>query len=307
MQPTIQSPTSSTGFRTWWNLLRPHTLTAAFIPVAIGSILAHIDNSFHTLLFIAMLVASLLIQAAANMINEYYDYKRGLDHEGSVGIGGAIVRDGIKPSTVLQLAFTFFGISVLLGIYICMHSSWWIAVIGIICMTAAYLYTGGPYPIAYTPFGELVAGFFMGVVIIGITYYIQAGSIPSKIMLLSLPTSITIGAILTANNIRDLDNDKENGRKTLVILLGKKNSIIFIGSMFVAAYALIVAFVIVKLMTPFVLISLASIPLAIKATKGFIGKTEPIEMMPAMAATAKTNTIMGFLIVIGLIIGNILS
>jgi len=307
MQPTIQSPTSSTGFRTWWNLLRPHTLTAAFIPVAIGSILAHIDNSFHTLLFIAMLVASLLIQAAANMINEYYDYKRGLDHEGSVGIGGAIVRDGIKPSTVLQLAFTFFGISVLLGIYICIQSSWWIAVIGIICMTAAYLYTGGPYPIAYTPFGELVAGFFMGVVIIGITYYIQAGSIPSKIMLLSLPTSITIGAILTANNIRDLDNDKENGRKTLVILLGKKNSIIFIGSMFVAAYALIVAFVIAKLMTPFVLISLASIPLAIKATKGFIGKTEPIEMMPAMAATAKTNTIMGFLIVIGLIIGNILS
>ncbi|MEH6937955.1 1,4-dihydroxy-2-naphthoate polyprenyltransferase [Bacillus sp. JJ664] len=307
MQPTIQSPTSSTGFRTWWNLLRPHTLTAAFIPVAIGSILAHIDDSFHTLLFIAMLVASLLIQAAANMINEYYDYKRGLDHEGSVGIGGAIVRDGIKPSTVLQLAFTFFGISVLLGIYICMQSSWWIAVIGIICMTAAYLYTGGPYPIAYTPFGELVAGFFMGVVIIGITYYIQAGSVPTKILLLSLPTSITIGAILTANNIRDLDNDKENGRKTLVILLGKKNSIIFIGSMFVVAYALVIAFVITKLMTPFVLISLASIPLAIKATKGFIGKTEPIEMMPAMAATAKTNTIMGFLIVIGLIIGNILS
>ncbi|MET3196588.1 1,4-dihydroxy-2-naphthoate polyprenyltransferase [Bacillus sp. OAE603] len=307
MQPTIQSPTSSTGFRTWWNLLRPHTLTAAFIPVAIGSILAHIDDSFHTLLFIAMLVASLLIQAAANMINEYYDYKRGLDHEGSVGIGGAIVRDGIKPSTVLQLAFTFFGISVLLGIYICMQSSWWIAVIGIICMTAAYLYTGGPYPIAYTPFGELVAGFFMGVVIIGITYYIQAGSVPTKILLLSLPTSITIGAILTANNIRDLDNDKENGRKTLVILLGKKNSIIFIGSMFVIAYALVVAFVIAKLMTPFVLISLLSIPLAIKATKGFIGKTEPIEMMPAMAATAKTNTIMGFLIVIGLIIGNILS
>lgn len=307
MQPTIQSPTSSTGFRTWWNLLRPHTLTAAFIPVAIGSILAHIDNAFHTLLFISMLVASLLIQAAANMINEYYDYKRGLDHEGSVGIGGAIVRDGIKPSTVLQLAFTFFGISVLLGIYICIQSSWWIAVIGIICMAAAYFYTGGPYPIAYTPFGELVAGFFMGVVIIGITYYIQAGNLPAKIILLSLPTSITIGAILTSNNIRDLDNDKENGRKTLVILLGKKNSIIFIGTMFAAAYALIIAFVLMNLITPFVLISLASIPLAIKATKGFIGKTEPIEMMPAMVATAKTNTIMGFLIIIGLIIGNIFS
>lgn len=307
MQTKIQPTTSSTGFRTWWNLLRPHTLTAAFIPVAIGSILAHINGAFHTLLFLAMLIASILIQAAANMINEYYDFKRGLDHEGSVGIGGAIVRDGITPTTVLKLAFGFFGIAMLLGIYICIQSSWWIAVIGLICMAAAYFYTGGPIPIAYTPFGELVAGFFMGVVIIGITYYIQAGTIPSKIYLLSLPTSITIGAILTANNIRDLDNDKENGRKTLVILLGKKNAIIFIGSLFVAAYALIVLFVIAKLMTPFVLISLASIPLAVKATQGFIGKTEPIEMMPAMAATAKTNTIMGFLIVIGLILGNILS
>lgn len=303
----MQSTTSSTGFRIWWNLLRPHTLTAAFIPVAIGSILAHIDGSFHILLFLSMLIASLLIQAAANMINEYYDYKRGLDHEGSVGIGGAIVRDGIKPSTVLLLAFTFFGISILLGVYICSQSSWWIAGIGIVCMLAAYFYTGGPFPIAYTPFGELVAGFFMGVVIIGISYYIHVGSIPFKVILLSLPTSITIGAILTANNIRDMDNDKENGRKTLVILLGKTNAIKFIASMFIAAYALIIIFVMIGLITPFVLISLVSIPLAIKATKGFIGKTEPIEMMPAMAATAKTNTAMGFLIVIGLLIGNIFS
>ncbi|MES9682106.1 1,4-dihydroxy-2-naphthoate octaprenyltransferase [Bacillus sp. AFS001701] len=307
MQPTVQSPTSSTGFRTWWNLLRPHTLTAAFIPVAIGTMLAHIAHSFHLLLFLSMLIASLLIQAAANMINEYYDYKRGLDHEGSVGIGGAIVRDGIKPSTVLNLAFTFFGIALLLGIYICIQSSWWIAVIGLICMAAAYFYTGGPLPIAYTPFGELVAGFFMGVVIIGITYYIQAGNLPSNVILLSIPTSITIGAILTANNIRDLDNDKENGRKTLVILLGKKNAIIFIGSLFAVAYAFVILFVIMNLITPFALISLISIPVAIKATKGFIGKTQPMEMMPAMAATAKTNTIMGFLLVIGLIIGNIFS
>lgn len=80
-------------------------------------------NQIHLPLFFMMLLACLLIQAATNMFNEYFDYKRGLDHEGSVGIGGAIVRDGIKPKTVLNLAFGFLGIATLLGVYICMNSS----------------------------------------------------------------------------------------------------------------------------------------------------------------------------------------
>src|SRR5699024_2774381 len=92
------------GFQVWWRLLRPHTLTASFVPVFIGTIIAYIDGFIHVPLFIAMLVASILIQAATNMFNEYYDFKRGLDTEHSVGIGGTIVRDGIAPKTVLRLA-----------------------------------------------------------------------------------------------------------------------------------------------------------------------------------------------------------
>src|SRR5690625_3560061 len=121
------------GWQVWWRLLRPHTLTASFIPVFIGTIVAYTDGSHHFLLFAAMLIASLLIQAATNMFNEYYDYVRGLDHEGSVGIGGTIVRDGIAPKTVLSLALIFYAIALLLGIYICALTSWWIAVIGAVC------------------------------------------------------------------------------------------------------------------------------------------------------------------------------
>src|SRR5690625_6569075 len=97
-------------------------------------------NTLHIPTFIAMLLASILIQAATNMFNEYYDYVRGLDTEKSVGIGGTIVRDGIAPKTVLQLAFIFFGIAILLGIYICIESSWWIALIGAASMVIGYLY-----------------------------------------------------------------------------------------------------------------------------------------------------------------------
>src|SRR5699024_16508 len=112
------------GFQIWWRLLRPHTLTASFVPVFVGTMLATSEGTFHLDIFLAMLIASMLIQAATNMFNEYYDFKRGLDNEHSVGIGGTIVRDGIKPKTVLNLALLFFFIAILLGIYICMVSSW---------------------------------------------------------------------------------------------------------------------------------------------------------------------------------------
>lgn len=143
------------GFQVWWRLLRPHTLTASFVPVFVGSMLAFTEGSINIIVFLAMLAATMLIQSATNMFNEYYDFVRGLDTEDSVGIGGTIVRDGIKPKKILNLAFAFFGIAILLGIYICIASNWWIAVIGLVSMIIGYLYTGGPYPIAYTPFGEL--------------------------------------------------------------------------------------------------------------------------------------------------------
>ncbi|WP_078544369.1 1,4-dihydroxy-2-naphthoate polyprenyltransferase [Litchfieldia alkalitelluris] len=307
MQPQLQTQTSNelnrtTGWKVWWKLTRPHTLTAAFVPVFIGTALARLEATINIPLFIAMLAACLVIQIATNMINEYYDYKRGLDHAGSVGIGGAIVRDGIKPSTVLRLAFILFGFAVLLGIYICLHSNWWIALIGTICMLAGYLYTGGPVPIAYTPFGEVVAGIFMGLIIILISFYIQTGEVTTSSVMLSIPIAILVGAILMANNIRDLDGDKENGRKTLAILLGRKNAVRFLGLMFVVAYLWMITLSFTAYAPLSVLLVLISIPKAVHAIKGFIGKTIPIQMAPAMKATAQTNTIYGLLLSIGLFI-----
>src|SRR5690625_2956637 len=133
-----------------------------------------------------MLLASILIQIATNMFNEYYDYKLGLDTEQSVGIGGTIVRDGVAPKTVLNLAIILFIVAIGLGVYISMSSSWWIAVIGSISMLFGYLYTGGPIPIAYTPFGELFAGLFMGTGIVMISYFIQTLTITSDIFLISI-------------------------------------------------------------------------------------------------------------------------
>ncbi|MEN2768328.1 1,4-dihydroxy-2-naphthoate polyprenyltransferase [Ornithinibacillus xuwenensis] len=289
------------GFQIWWRLLRPHTLTASFIPVFVGTMIALNDNSIHIFVFIAMLIASMLIQSATNMFNEYYDYVRGVDTENSVGIGGTIVRDGIKPKTVLRLALIFYAISVLLGVYICIASNWWIAVIGLVCMLLGYFYTGGPLPISATPLGEIFSGFFMGTVIIGISYYIQTGSLTSQVIWISIPVAIFIGCIMLSNNIRDLDGDKESGRKTLAILLGRPNAIRFLGLLFILAFGLTVLYVILGILPLWSLITLLAAVLAIKVVRNFQGKTQPLEMMPAMMMTGKTNTIYGFLLGISLL------
>jgi 1,4-dihydroxy-2-naphthoate octaprenyltransferase len=288
-------------------MTRPHTLTASFVPVLLGTALSLSHGEIHFGLFFAMLIASLLIQAATNMFNEYYDYKRGLDNEHSIGIGGTIVRDGIKPRTVMQIALSLYGIALLIGVYICMSTSWWLALLGLVCMAVGYLYTGGPFPIAYTPFGEIFAGFFMGMLIILISFFIQTGTVTTNSILISVPILVLVGAINFSNNIRDLDGDKENGRKTLAILIGKKKAVTLMGYMFIFSYLWILGLIITDIAPIWTVIVLLSIPKAMKSIKGFKAGVSPIQMAPAMKATAQTNTIFGFLLAIGILIGHFVS
>ena len=292
------------GFKVWWHLMRPHTLTASFAPVLLGTVIALVieQHNINFLLFFAMLVASMLIQAATNMFNEYYDYKLGLDNENSVGIGGTIVRHGVQPKTIMQIALVFYGIAMLLGVYICAMSSWWLVAVGLVCMAIGYLYTGGPYPIAYSPFGELVSGAVMGSGIVLIAFYIQAGTVTLEAFLISVPSMILVGAIMLSNNIRDIEGDTIGGRKTLAILVGRSNAVYILMLFFIVSFLWIVGLVVIEDLTYWALLVLLCLPLPIRAIETFRDKKEPLEVMPAMAKTAKTNTFFAFLLSIGLLI-----
>ena len=302
MQQTIKA---DTGWRIWWQLTRPHTLTAAFAPVFLGTMIALTYGKIHPLLFFAMLIASVFIQMATNMFNEYYDYKRGLDTEHSIGIGGTIVRNGIKAKTVLNLAFILYGISILIGVYICSQTSWWLALVGLFSMMIGYFYTGGPYPIAYTPFGELFSGVVMGMFLILIAFYIQTGTVTVNAVLLSIPSMLLVAAIMLANNIRDLEGDKEGGRKTLAILVGRSNAITILTLFFIISYLWIIALLIWTDLTPWVLLILLSIRKPMKAVTIFRNNSIPLHVMPAMKETAVTNTVFGLLLGIGILLGHL--
>lgn len=299
----MQEAQVHTGFKKYLMLTRPHTLTASFVPVFVGTASVLLFADIRWGMFFLMLIATILIQSATNMFNEYYDFKRGLDSHESVGIAGAIVRNGMSPRLVLTIALIFYGIAAVIGIIITINSSWWILVIGAVSMAVGYLYTGGPVPISWTPFGEIFAGFFMGTVIIMITFFIHTGTLHVFPLLMSIPPAITIGLLNMANNIRDRKKDKESGRKTYVILVGKSIAVMTAAVLLIFSYVFLIYITFFTSMgSLFLLIPLLSIPLAMKTIMLMKKGDTPPELIPAMASMGKLNTIMGLLLTIGLII-----
>ena len=289
-------------FAIGWRLLRPPTLTASIAPVLVGTGLALHIAHFHVWLFIAMLVSSMLIQAVANMINEYYDFKRGLDNEHMVGIAGTIVRDKVAPKTVLLIAWITLLIAVLLGLYIALSTSWWVAVAGIFSMLFMYLYSSGPHPISSTPFGEVTAGMIMGPVIVLISYFIQAENLTLRAAIASLPVAIFIGSILLANNIRDIVHDQEGGRKTLPILLGRNGAISTLRIAVIVAYAVIVLMIVFSQLSLWSLITLLAIPAALRGPRLFSQTREAKKLQQAFKMVSQTLILFAALLFISLLI-----
>lgn len=286
-----------------WQMTRPHTLTATFVPVILGTVISLYESEINWLMFIAMMIACLALQIATNLFNEYYDFKRGLDTAESVGIGGGIVCHGLKPKNVLTVAILLYILAALIGIYICMNSSWWLVVIGLIGMAAGYFYTGEPLPIAYTPFGELVSGLLMGTFFVLIAFFIQTNTITVESVLISVPIGILVGAINLSNNIRDIEEDIKGGRKTLAILLGRDKAVILLALSFVVSYLWVIGIVVLGYVTPWALVMLLGINQPIAAIRGFQkGATQPQYMRVAMKSTAMTNTNFGMLLSAGLLI-----
>ena len=292
------------SFDFYWKLTRPHTLPASAIPAITGVCFAiYAEQVFHPLLALLMVLSAVLIQIATNFFNEYFDYKNGLDTEESVGIGGAIVREGISPRAILIAAFVLYGISGIFGIILAAHSSWWLLVIGGICLVIGYCYTGGPYPISRTPYGELFAGFLFGSGFSMIAYFTQTGHITLYSFAMSLPLVVLIGLLLTANSLRDRVADAENGRRTLAILLGHDRTVLFMVFGFTFAYVWL--FVLLAYgQSLLILLPLISVIYAINCVNAYRnGKGHsPRKMMRGMMFCSKTLKQFGSLYIIAILL-----
>lgn len=288
----------------WGRVLRISTLPASLIPVLLGTVYAYTETGvWNPAVFLAMATASALIQISTNLFNDYYDYKRGLDSENSVSLGGGIIHYGMSPKQTLQLAVGMDIIAVLLGVYLCIQTSWFLALWGLLFLIIGYCYTGGPLPIAYLPLGEVVSGLSMGAGITCIAYYIQTKAFSWDSFLIAMPIILLIGLLMAANNIRDREGDAESGRKTLPILLGHTRAVTLFAAVLVIIYLWPLVLIFCYHWQPFVLLPLCSIPKAAAIIKTlWPSGLEPAVYMPAVKGTAKLNTIYGLLYIIGILL-----
>lgn len=284
-------------FKELFMCARPHSFPATFAPIFVGTSFSlfykinfKIDN------FILFLVICLLIQSATNLFNEYYDYKRGLDKIDSQGISASILRKKLSEKEVLNFAKLLYIIALFLGIILSLKTSLYLLAIGILSMVFGYIYTGGKYPIAYTPFGEITAGLFMGSIMVSVSFYLQTGFINIMSTIISIPMFILVGNILLANNIRDNINDKISGRKTFTILFGKKISVIVLGISFILIYLFNIVLIFTKYGSLYNLLIFITLPLSIKIIKGFLKNDTKEKMAPYMVYTAKLTIFSGIII-----------
>ena len=287
----------------WFWLARPFSLTAAAVPVLFGSALALGDGGFVLGAFLAMLLGSLLIQAATNMFNEFYDEQRGLDTATAVGIAGSIVRGRMQARTVLLGALFCYTLALFCGIYLISVGGWPILVLGCLCALGGYVYSAGPRPIAYTAASEAAVFVFMGVLIVVIAYAVQANEFPLYVPLAALPIGGPVAAILLANNIRDMDSDRRGGRRTLPIVFGRSGGIFVYRMLLLEAYVVVLALILTGVVSPVALLTLLSAPLAVRLWRGIAATTVPDRLDLVVKRTAGLHLVFGLLYTLGVVLG----
>ena len=288
----------------WFWLARPFTLTAAAVPVLFGTALALADGVFRWGPFLAMLVASLLIQAATNMFNEFYDEKRGLDTAESVGIAGSIVGGRMHARAVLLGALLCYVAAAVLGFYLVSVGGWIVLALGLLSALGGYVYSAGPRPIAYTAASEVAVFLFMGVLIVAIAYAVQTVDLSPRVFLAALPIGGPVAAILLANNIRDMESDRRGGRRTVPIVLGRRGGIFFYRALLLEAYAAVAALILLGLVPWSAGLVVLSALLLPGLWRGIAAARVPELLDPVVKRTAGLHASFGLLYCIGVLLGS---
>lgn len=277
-------------------LAAPHTWPAAILPVLAAVAAAAVTApAVSVTMACVLLVICVLMQAAVNTFNDYYDYVKGADSaDDNVDPTDAVlVYNNVNPRAALALAIGFLAAAFLLGAYVIWVAGWIPLALGVAGAVIVVLYSAGKTPISYLPIGELVSGFVMGGLIPLASYQALTGVFDLRALLWAVPTILGVGLIMFTNNTCDVEKDAESGRRTLSVLLGRERARALYHGVVYAWVVAIVALVAVfftngLVVMPFML--LASYPL-LKAL--LCNPLAPAARIGAMAQVCSVNIALG--------------
>jgi len=275
----------------WIAGMRLQTLPLAIAPVALGTaaayVLPHEDAGpgWHWLRALACLAVAVFLQIGVNFANDYSDGVRGTDKH-RVGPRRLTASGAAKPRTVLTVALAFFALAAVAGLIIVWRTElWWLIAVGAACILAAWFYTGGKRPYGYYGLGELVVFVFFGLVATAGTTFVLAGTVTIESWLAGAAAGFIACAALMVNNIRDREQDRLAGKRTLAVLIGDRASRITYSVLMLLPFGILVFFVLFYANAYLVYFALLAAVPAIGIT--LTAKT-PQELVLALRLTALT-------------------
>ena len=223
----------------WIEASRPKTLPAAVAPVLLGTAMSFQAGSMHIIPALICLGFAVLVQIGTNLANDYLDGVKGTDTKLRLGPRRAVASGLVVPEKMKFAAIAVLAASFCLGSSLIAFGGWWLLIVGISSVSCAWLYTGGPYPLAYNGLGDIFVILFFGIIAVACTYYVQVGEITLDVVLLGLSIGLIVNNILLVNNYRDFEEDRKANKRTLVVLFGRRMAERqYVGSLLIAGAVL---------------------------------------------------------------------
>jgi 1,4-dihydroxy-2-naphthoate octaprenyltransferase len=292
------------NLKIWFLATRPWSFTMTAISVGVGGAVAALDGAFDVWLFLLTLVGAVCVHGATNLINDYFDYKSGVDRPGAPTTlyrPHPLVQGLISPRAVLWVSAGLYAIAAIIGLALIVLKGaglLWFILVGAI---ASFFYTAGPIKYKYLALGELAVFLMWGPVIVGGTYFVQRGSLSLDAVLISVPFGLLVALVLLANNLRDIDYDRSAGIATLGTLLGQQKTRVLYQGLILLAYLAIALLIALKILSPWGLLVFFSAPVAFRLIRT-LQREIPND---ADARTAQLDTLFGVWLIIGLILEKI--
>ena len=272
----------------------------------LGTCMAWYDGAFHLGHAILAFIGLLLCHISVNVLNDYYDYKSGIDLKTRrtpfSGGSGFLPAASLNPEHVLRFGLACFLLAVPIGVYFVLVSGWLLLPPLVIAAVCILLYTPLLTKLGWP---EWSPGVGLGALPVLGAYFVQTGEYTIPAIVASIPSGILVHNLLLLNEFPDTEADKTAGRKTLPITMGKSGASIVYSVLTGLVYLWIVAWVAAGLMPAFCLIALLTLPLAIKAIQGALKYHDESKLMPAMANNVRVVLLTQLLLGIGYLLARI--
>ncbi len=297
----MQENVSST-MKLWLLAIRPKTLPAAVGPVAVGCAVAFGDGKFLFLPAFCCLLGAVLLQIGVNLANDYFDFKNDIDSEERLGPIRVTQSGLIPPAEVKRGMILCLFLAAVVFLYLATIGGLPIVMIGAASVLAALAYSGGPFPLASNGLGEPFVFIFFGLVAVGGTYFIQAGTLSWLVIIAAIPPGLLITAIMVVNNLRDIDTDRRAGKNSLAVLLGRRLTITEYKLLLLLSYVIPLVMLLSGIAGSLILLPLVTLPQAWQLARK-IGRDRGVLLNDSLAGTARLSLIYSLLFAAGLVIG----